>query len=95
MYRCYDKDDALLYIGGTLYFQARVLRLRQSKEWFNNVFTVKIEHFTDSFKMRAAERLAIAIENPRYNVMSKDTKKAKRLVASIPVKNKKTAQGEK
>lgn len=78
LYRCFDKDGVLLYIGGTLYFQARVLGLRQKHEWFNNVSRVEIEHFNDRVKMRSAERASIASEEPKYNIVGNESMKARK-----------------
>lgn len=74
LYRCFNKDGVLLYIGGSMFFQHRILALRSKNEWFNDVTIIQIEHFKYRDDMRAAERRAIATESPIYNRMGNPKK---------------------
>jgi hypothetical protein len=51
-----------------MFFNTRIIALRHQHEWFNNVTRVAITHFKDRYKMREAERSAIASECPEYNI---------------------------
>jgi hypothetical protein len=67
LYRHYDKDGQLLYVGISL---SAVSRLSQHKEkpWYTEIATVTIETLPTRAHALRAERRAIWGESPRYNV---------------------------
>ena len=77
LYRHFDIDGALLYVGMSLNHVAR-LRQHSSKSWFFEVVRVDVEHFATRELADAAETRAIQTEKPRYN-------KAKTKVKKMPV----------
>lgn len=67
LYRHYDKDGTLLYVGISL---SAVMRLGQHKaysRWFAKIDTIKIERHTSRRAALAAEKRAIKSERPKYN----------------------------
>ena len=68
LYRFFDSDGALLYVGITVNLPARLSRHRDEKEWWVDVVRVSIEWFPDRDSVLAAEKAAIRSEQPRYNI---------------------------
>lgn len=67
VYRFYDSDSSLLYVGVTKSFQTRMSNHRTNQPWWLEVKAVTIE-FCDSWEDAVAkEVLAISSEAPRYN----------------------------
>lgn len=67
LYRHFDADGKLLYVGVSL---SAIRRLNDHKEshWFDDIARVHIEKFPDRQSVLEAERLAIHKENPLYNL---------------------------
>lgn len=74
LYRHFDKEGRLLYVGIS---QSAIVRLAQHKQtasWFDEVTTVTIENFETRELALAAEEQAIKAERPLYNLQhSQDT----------------------
>lgn len=67
LYRHFDKDGRLLYVGISL---DAIVRLRQhvaSAEWAGLIATITIERHPSRDEAVAAELKAIRTENPIYN----------------------------
>ena len=69
LYRFFDADGALLYIGITNCLPRRFERHEGEKPWFAHVARVTVEHHPDRDAALVAERIAIQQEKPRYNVV--------------------------
>lgn len=70
LYRCFDDELRLLYAGVSLNVAARNARHRE-KSWITEVSDIKVEWFSNGKRALKAERRAIRVENPKYNVRSK------------------------
>lgn len=68
LYRFYDLDDQLLYIGISDDLGRRLDQHARGKTWWRDVAVVRVEHHPDRAAVRAAERLAIQTEHPLHNV---------------------------
>lgn len=68
LYRFYDADDALLYVGLSINPGKRFERHRTDKEWWTEVARIEMEQFSDIGSLRAGERDAIKSEHPRHNI---------------------------
>jgi predicted GIY-YIG superfamily endonuclease len=68
LYRMYDKDSYLLYVGISAYLSTRLGAHQASKDWWFEVSTITLEHYIDRNSALQAERDAIAHEHPRENV---------------------------
>lgn len=68
LYRFYDAEDRLLYVGLTTNPGRRVEKHRSEKSWWEEVNRIEIEHFDDLSTLRMAERTAIESERPLHNI---------------------------
>ena len=69
LYRHYDKDDVLLYIGISLSAVARLKQHQSSSRWFYDTAIMTIEWFDSVEQAREEELCAIKNESPIYNVV--------------------------
>lgn len=70
LYRHFDKEKNLLYVGRSSSFSARWMSHRSRSPWFNEIVVVTIEHFENANLLACAEIKAIINENPKYNKAS-------------------------
>src|SRR5215469_10758085 len=73
VYRCYSDHGELLYVGTTGQLGKR-LAAHAQKVWFLQVRGITLEWYLDEFEAGAAERRAIHVEHPKYNVVHKNTR---------------------
>jgi hypothetical protein len=69
VYRLFDFDGHLLYVGVTLYPRERLGVHRRSKPWGQHITDVVYETHPSEHAARMAEQAAIGAERPLYNVM--------------------------
>jgi predicted GIY-YIG superfamily endonuclease len=69
LYRFFDADDVLLYVGITLNPAARWPRHKRDKPWWYEVRTITTELHPSREAVLQAEQAAIKAEEPRYNVI--------------------------
>jgi predicted GIY-YIG superfamily endonuclease len=67
LYRFYNADDVLLYIGITTNLPKRFRGHGDTKPWWSDVARTAVEHFSNHFDALAAEKMAIINERPLYN----------------------------
>lgn len=67
VYRFYNPEDLLLYVGMSENVICRILTHKSDKQWFSEIATIKISKFSSKAEMLEAERRAIASEHPLYN----------------------------
>lgn len=69
VYRMYDADGQLLYIGSTSDIGRRVQNhIGYGRPWILRVTRVELEWYPDIVTAREAEGRAIADENPPHNI---------------------------
>lgn len=68
LYRHFDKDGRLLYVGCSLAALRRFADHGNVSQWFDKIARVEIENFETIEAARAAERCAIEREAPAHNV---------------------------
>ncbi|MEU9245679.1 GIY-YIG nuclease family protein [Streptomyces sp. NPDC048385] len=68
LYRCFDANDELLYIGISRDYRARWEQHRKSSPWWRNVALRTVEWFDDRVSAERAERTAIKTEGPKHNI---------------------------
>jgi predicted GIY-YIG superfamily endonuclease len=68
LYRFYDADDALLYVGITVDPEARWADHERLKPWWPDVARETVDWHETRTLALAAELAAIRAERPRYNV---------------------------
>jgi hypothetical protein len=84
LYRFYDRDGALLYVGISVNAPGRFAQHRHDKPWWADVARIDIEPHRGRDEVLAAERAAIRAEAPRYNVQHAGTATAPPRVAPPP-----------
>jgi DNA-binding transcriptional regulator YiaG len=67
LYRLYDENGILLYVGVCQNVQARLLMHKHSKPWFRNVVDIEIESYENKNAALLAETKAIVNERPQFN----------------------------
>lgn len=68
LYRHYDADGVLLYVGITNDPGKRWNQHRGDKAWWEEVKLTRLEHFASRPEVLAAEKRAISDERPRWNI---------------------------
>lgn len=67
LYRAYDGEGRLLYVGISLCALARLVQHQASAVWFEEAVRLEIEHWHDRGSAEEAERTAIRTEGPLWN----------------------------
>lgn len=67
VYRAYDKDGALLYVGISMNLESRLTKHRSSA-WWPLTDEITIKWYGGREEAKAAEREAIRTEAPRFNL---------------------------
>lgn len=67
LYRHWDKDGNLLYVGISKSTMARLCQHAENAHWYERIVNVTIERFPTRAEAEAAERAAIKAENPLHN----------------------------
>lgn len=67
VYRCYDADDVLIYVGSSINFPARLYGHKTSTRWWGEVARVDTEPFPTEAEARHAEHRQIEESSPRHN----------------------------
>lgn len=67
LYRFFDADGVLLYIGKTVNPSARFKEHCSVKSWWQEVSHIRLEHQQSLGELNEAERIAIQTEHPKYN----------------------------
>lgn len=68
LYRMFDADDNLLYVGITFNPQSRFTAHRRDKEWWRDIARISLSHYECRVDLAEAERQAIRDEQPLYNL---------------------------
>lgn len=69
LYRMFDTDGALIYVGCTLDLPTRMKFHQQQSWWSPQYHSMTTETYPNRPEAHAAEIAAIAVENPRWNIM--------------------------
>lgn len=71
LYRLYNYEMSLLYIGITNNINRRLQQHAANKPWWDKVVPMftRLEYLSSRAELEAVERLAIVRERPRYNVI--------------------------
>lgn len=75
LYRHYDENGTLLYIGVSTSFFERLSQHKCHSTWFNQIQTMTLERFSTKVEMLKAEKKAIKKEKPVHNVHYSDVEK--------------------
>jgi hypothetical protein len=75
LYRHYDEQDRLLYVGVALSAIHRLSQHRDHSTWFEKIKRVEIQTFETRKEALEAERQAITEERPKHNMIHKRPEK--------------------
>lgn len=73
VYRLYDANDTLLYVGVATAPDARLKAHSKHKSWWGDVARTSLDWYPDRETALAAETAAIRSERPKYNVRHAET----------------------
>jgi hypothetical protein len=71
LYRHFDSEGCLLYVGISLSAIARLAAHRVRSSWFNRIARVEIKRFPSREDAEAAELEAIRTEKPLHNIVGR------------------------
>src|SRR3990172_1752243 len=71
LYRHFDRDGKLLYIGVSLSVIGRLGCHKQNSHWFKKIAHIDIDQYSSKEAALIAEKLAIKKENPLHNIEHK------------------------
>lgn len=66
IYRHFNKDGELLYVGCTGNVFSRTQQHLSGKNWYMEIFNITIEHFSNRKEALKAESIYQKTENPKY-----------------------------
>ena len=69
LYRVFDNQGSLLYVGATANPGQRVADHQKRQPWWDEASSMTMEHFETPESLLDAEAHAIAHELPRYNIV--------------------------
>lgn len=69
LYRHFDGEGRLLYVGIAVNPLVRSLQHRHGAPWWREVVEIRLTHYASRDAAMAAERQAIRTEKPRHNRM--------------------------
>lgn len=69
VYRFFDAEDQLLYIGITCQLARRISSHELEKTWWGEVARISVEHHPTRGGALAVESAAIQLERPRFNII--------------------------
>lgn len=68
LYRFFDAQDDLLYVGISMNFASRIRSHKSERDWFTQIASITLEHYETREAAVEAEKQAITQECPRHNV---------------------------
>jgi hypothetical protein len=71
LYRLFDEDGQLLYVGMSCDVWRRQADHRNRSDWYELVVRTEVESYPSRYKALLAEREAIQTENPIYNAVGR------------------------
>ena len=83
LYRHYDKDDNLLYVGISLSTLQRLGQHKRNARWFDSITRIGIEKCSDRDEALRKEAYAIKTERPVYNIQHAVKVKEKKKVYKL------------
>ncbi len=85
LYRHFDKDGMLLYVGISLNSIVRLSQHKLVSSWYHEIVNVTIEKFESRESVIIAEKKAIKEEYPKHNIIhNKDTDKLENDIFTRP-----------
>lgn len=95
LYRHFDKQQQLLYVGISLRSFQRLAEHREYSHWFEDIANVTFESFSNKDDALLAEKTAIQTEKPRFNLIHNTTQRSKVRVEDVEERPAVTRSREK
>lgn len=92
LYRYFDKDGRLLYVGVSLNTLQRAIQHRGSADWWAMAERIEIKRYRTRKLAFAAERRAIKRERPQFNTIHQPSDKERLRTINIPMASRRLAQ---
>jgi predicted GIY-YIG superfamily endonuclease len=92
LYRLYNVNDTLLYVGISYSAIARMVQHKAEKPWFDQVVRIEIEKFLYRDGAAKAEERAIKYEKPLHNIQHSGSTKARQRNGQIQTENVRSFQ---
>lgn len=89
LYRIFNPDGALLYVGATANPGARLTNHEQHQPWWGEASEIKLQQFETLEELALAEIEAIRTEAPRYNTIHTD----KPRISALKPRNRRRSGG--
>lgn len=83
LYRHFDADGVLLYVGISLSAIGRLSDHRHTSAWFPRIAKVTVEQFPDRASAYKAETTAIQTEKPLHNISKAGASKERRATVNV------------
>ena len=93
LYRHYDKDGLLLYVGMSINLTSRTECHLSHAKWSKDIDYIKVEKYKTVAEARKAEASAIKKENPKHNIVHSPSIKRMDDSASYAFKKLKSIYG--
>lgn len=71
VYRCFDESGRLIYVGFTATPSGRIAAHESQSWWASQIARIEWSDYPTRADARAAEKEAIATENPRWNTLGR------------------------
>jgi len=68
LYRWYDENHNLLYVGISRSLMSRIKDHQDNSHWVWSAKYVTVEWYETRFEVEVAEKVAIKYENPKHNI---------------------------
>ncbi len=95
MYRHYDKEGNLLYVGISSNHLQRLTTHKQISGWFKLIARIEIQHFKTREEARWAEHIAIKTEFPIFNKQQNDGTPPKSAIEKLKQADRTLARRER
>src|ERR687884_419494 len=90
VYKFFDAQGALLYVGVTSQGPGRFYQHNRQKEWWPEVASTQIEHYPTREQALEREKELIRIEHPRENIQHLPGASARRTLLARPLAESRT-----
>jgi excinuclease UvrABC nuclease subunit len=84
LYRHFDAEGHLLYVGVSLSAVARLNQHMDVSHWSDTISEVRVETLPDRNAALAAETVAIQSENPKHNIRKREQTRPEKIAKDTP-----------
>lgn len=85
LYRMFDNEGQLLYVGITMALHRRLVTHRRVRSWWRYVAIMEVEYLPSREAALEAERIAIIHEKPAHNMQHNGGRKPKKVPVNVEI----------